>query len=82
MSLIVNLRADPQLRLEVEVQGTRAPTHPRYYTHVKLVYRVEGPQEGDEAKLERAVSLSREKFCSVLHSLRSDIDVEIEIHRV
>ena len=71
----------PLTGLEVEVEGTRAQTHPKRYTHVKLVYRVEGPGEEDQAKLDRAVELSREKFCSVLHSLRTDIEVEIEIHR-
>ena len=71
----------PLSGLEVEVEAKRAPSHPKYYTGIKLVYRVEGPQEEHGAKLDRAVSLSREKFCLVLHSLRSDIDIDIDIHR-
>jgi len=71
----------PMSGLEVEVEGERAEEHPRRYTRIRLTYHVEGPQEKDQAKLERAVSLSREKFCSVLHTLRPDIETEIEIRR-
>ena len=71
----------PLTGLEVEVEGERAPTAPKRYTSIRLAYRVEGPGEEHQAKLERAVALSEEKFCSVLHSLRSDIDISIEINR-
>jgi putative redox protein len=72
----------PMTALEVAVEGERAPEHPRFFTKVGLVFRVEGPQDEHQAKLERAVSLSQEKFCSVLHSLRPDIEYVIEIQRV
>ncbi len=71
----------PLTGLRVAVEGSRAPTHPKRYTRLHLAYFLEGPQEVHQAKVERAVELSREKFCSVLHSLRPDIDLEIEIHR-
>lgn len=71
----------PMTGMEVEVEGERAPGHPRRYTRIRLAYRVEGPEEEHQAKLERAVALSEEKFCSVLHSLRPDIEFRIEIHR-
>ena len=72
----------PLTGLEVEVVGERYPTHPKRYTGIRLAYRLEGPEEEHQAKMERAVSLSREKFCSVLHSLHPDIAIEIEINRV
>ena len=71
----------PLTGLEVAVEGWRASTHPKHYTRIHLAYFLKGPQEEHQAKVERAVELSREKFCSVLHSLRPDIDLEIEIHR-
>jgi putative redox protein len=71
----------PLTGLEVEVEGERAQAHPRRYTRIRLLCRVEGPGEEHQGKLDRAVQLSRDKFCSVLHSLRTDIDVEIEVHR-
>jgi putative redox protein len=81
VQMILERSRVPLTALEVEVEGSRAQTHPKYYTQIRLIYRVEGPQDEHQAKLERAVDLSREKFCSVLHSLRSDIEFEIEIHR-
>jgi putative redox protein len=72
----------PMTGMEVEVEGERADSHPKRYTRIRLVYRVEGPQEEHQTKLERAVSLSQEAFCSVLHSLRPDIEVQIEVNRV
>jgi putative redox protein len=68
--------------LEVDVQGTRAATNPRRYQEIRLTYRVRGPGEEHASRLDRAVQLSRDTYCSVLHSLRPDIDVEIGIERV
>lgn len=67
--------------LQVEVVGDRAPEHPRFYNKIRMTCRVAGPGVEDDSKLERAVTLSREKYCSVLHSLRPDIEYEIEIER-
>ena len=72
----------PLTGLDVEVEAERESTHPKFFTKIRLVFRVEGPREEDQAKVERAVALSKEKFCSVLHSLRPDIEYTIEIHRI
>lgn len=67
--------------LSVDVEGDRVEEDPKRYERIRLVYRVEGPSEEDEPKLQRAVDLSRDKYCSVLHSLRPDIDVDIRVER-
>lgn len=68
-----------QLRtVTVEVEGTRRDEEPRRYESLRLRYRLAG--EGlDAAKAERAVSLSLDKYCSVIHSLAPDIRLEREI---
>ncbi len=71
----------PLTRLRVSVEGERAPTHPKRFTRLHLTYYLEGPREEDQAKIERAVSLSKETFCSALHTLRPDIDLESDIQR-
>jgi putative redox protein len=71
----------PVESLSVDVTGKRATTEPRRFTAIRLVYEVKGPREEHVARLERAVALSRDKYCSVLHSLRQDIDLDIEIRR-
>jgi putative redox protein len=68
--------------LEVEVIGERAETTPARYVAIKLVYRLSGPSEEDQAKLDRAVALSRDKYCSVLHTLDPEIDFDLSVERV
>lgn len=62
----------------VEVSGERREEHPRRYLSVHYRYQISG--EGlDQDKAERAVTLSLEKYCSVLHSLAPDIKVTHEV---
>ncbi len=65
--------------LEVEVDGERAPDPPRRYTSVRMIVRVDGPGDEEWGKVERAVELSRDTYCSVIHSLRPDLDLKIEV---
>ena len=63
--------------LEVYAEGTRAEEAPRRYTAVRLTYRISGVDPSHREKVDRAIQLSRERYCSVLHSLREDLPVEI-----
>lgn len=63
---------------EMEVSGDRAEDHPRRFTHIHIVYKFKG--EIPEAKLERAVKLSTEKYCSVSHSLGGEVTYDIELN--
>ncbi|MGH7475059.1 MAG: OsmC family protein [Longimicrobiales bacterium] len=65
--------------LAVWVEGDRAAEPPRRFTRVRLVYEVAGVDAADEPKVQRAVALSHEKYCSVLHTWRGDIEIETEI---
>lgn len=61
---------------EVEAEGTRNLTPPQYYKSFDMMIRISG--EGiTPKKIDRAIALSRDKYCSVYHSLRKDIDVNI-----
>lgn len=65
--------------LAVRVEGDRRPDPPRRYTAIRLTYDVEGVADGAGDKLQRAVDLSREKYCSVIHSLQPDLEISIRI---
>lgn len=81
---IVHILEKGRVRLDgmtVEVRGDRAATDPRKYLGIELVFRVTGPAPGDRPKLERALRLSRETYCSFVHSLRSDIELDVRIER-
>jgi putative redox protein len=71
----------PVEALEVQVTGVRADTTPKRYVSVELLYEVRGPSAEDQAKLDRAIELSRDKYCSVLHTLDPALDVDIRVQR-
>lgn len=58
--------------LEARLTAERRAEEPRYLTRVDLHFVVTGDVPAD--RVERAIALSREKYCSVWHSLRPDID--------
>jgi putative redox protein len=64
-----------QLReLRIEVAGVRRDEEPRRYVAIHFEYHLGG--EGlDEVKARRAIGLSLEKYCSVIHSLAPDIGI-------
>jgi putative redox protein len=64
-----------QLRqLRIDVTGVRREEEPRRYTAMHFDYHLAG--EGlDRAKATRAIDLSLEKYCSVIHSLAPDIAI-------
>lgn len=64
--------------LSIEVSGQRREEQPRRYLAVHYRYSISG-EDLDQAKAERAVQLSLEKYCSVLHSLAPDIKVTHEV---
>ena len=69
-------------RLEMSAQGVRADEAPKRYLSIELVYRIAGPAESDLAKVERAVELSRAKYCSVLHTLDPALDFGARVELV
>ena len=65
--------------LDVTAEGERRDAPPRHYSGLRLVFKVTGVPPASRSKVERAIGLSRQKYCSVLFSLRQDIPVEIVI---
>jgi putative redox protein len=61
--------------LRASIEGARAETEPRRFTRLALRFEV-GGQALKDADVERAIRLSREKYCSVFHTLRSDLTIE------
>ena len=62
----------PLAALRAHIEAERLPQDPRRLVGVRLHFAVTGDVPPD--KVERAIALSREKYCSVWHSLRPDID--------
>jgi putative redox protein len=60
--------------LRVVLHAWRASEHPRRFVEVQLRFLVSGNVQGEQ--VERAIGLSREKYCSVWNSMRQDIVFE------
>jgi len=64
-------------KYEVEVEGARNLTPPQYYRSVDIMITISG--EGiTQKKIDRSIALSRDKYCSVYHSLRKDLEVNVK----
>ncbi len=62
---------------KMDIVGERNPTPPQYYTSIEMIISVDGTGLTDK-KLERAISLSHEKYWSVYQSLRKDITMKVD----
>ena len=63
----------PLEALQAHLVGNRRGEEPKRFTEVTLHFAISGDVPADA--VERAIALSREKYCSVWHSLRQDIDL-------
>ncbi|MBZ9713030.1 OsmC family protein [Deinococcus multiflagellatus] len=75
---IMQKRRTPLSRYRIEVEGERAETTPKRYTHITVRHIASGPGITEEA-LHRAAHLSHEKYCSVAASMNSEIVVETRV---
>ena len=72
--ILGKMRAAPK-SVRVHIEGERAATEPKRFARLKLRFEIAG-EKINPADVERALSLSREKYCSVYHSLRPDIELD------
>jgi len=63
--------------LRVSANATQAPAPPRVFTHIMLTYAVRGKLS--RKAVEDAVSLSKNKYCSVSKMLDKAATIEYEI---
>ena len=61
---------------KIDVIGERNPTPPQFFKAVELILYI-GGKNLEPKKIDRAISLSHEKYCSVYHSLRPDMDIKV-----
>jgi putative redox protein len=72
VSILAKMR-QPLRGLRVEVTAERRDEHPRVFTAIELVFRLEG--DLDDAKVSRAIELSETKYCSVEAMLRPGVAI-------
>lgn len=79
VKMILEKSRVPVESIEVEAVGERAESPPRRFLSITLTYDVRGPGEEDAKKVQRALDLSRDKYCSVLHSLDPGIKIDLRV---
>ena len=71
VDILTKQRTPPQ-RLEIEVFATRRAEQPRRILTMDMTFEIDGPKL-EHAKVERAIALSIEKYCTVAATLAGDI---------
>jgi len=79
ISILKKMRLEPS-SFHMEIRGERAEDHPRKFTKIHIHYALEGDLPED--KVVRAIQLSKDKYCSVSHSLNATITVSYSINGV
>ncbi|PKL78564.1 MAG: osmotically inducible protein C [Ignavibacteriae bacterium HGW-Ignavibacteriae-4] len=67
----------------IEVNGEKREEHPNIYNKVHMKYTLISP-DTEESELERAISLSQDKYCSVSATIKlagADVTYEYEIKK-
>ncbi|MFM7681821.1 MAG: OsmC family protein, partial [Bacteroidota bacterium] len=76
ISILNKQKIDPSY-FAIEIQATKKEGQPSPFENIHLLFKVDTnvPKE----KLEKAIILSKEKYCSVFFSLNPEIQVSYEI---
>ena len=76
IDILTKMRQEPT-SFEIIGSAERNGEPPKYFKSVDLVFKISG--DIDAARVERAVQLSFDRYCSVYHTLRPDLEVT---HRI
>ena len=76
--LILKKARQPVTDCVVEADADRAAVEPKVFTHIRLAYTIAG-RGLDPRQVERAVKLSKEKYCSATIMLAKTAEIETTI---
>ncbi len=63
-------------RFSIDIAGERNPDPPQYFRSVEMVLHLAG-KNLEARRIDRAIALSREKYCSVYNTLRPDLNLTV-----
>ncbi len=64
--------------LNVVIESDLTEEHPKHFTRMKVIYEI-GGNNVDRNKVEKAVNMSKDKYCGVSYSYKKAMDLEYEI---
>ena len=77
VGILAKMRQDLK-SLRIDVAGEQADENPKYFKAIKITYTLAGV-DLDRSKVEQAIALSQEKYCSVRATLSDKCVVTTEI---
>lgn len=77
VSLLNKMRVDYE-SLNVIIEGDLTEEHPKHFSKMKVIYELKGKNINIK-KVQKAVDLSKEKYCGVSYSYKGVMDLEYEI---
>ncbi len=77
VSILAKMKVIPD-KFWMEISAEMTDEHPKVYNQIKLVYFFKG-KDLEFDKLEKAVKLSKEKYCGVSAMLSKSAEMQIEI---
>lgn len=80
VALMIKKRRKILEAMEIRAEGDRREKPPRSYTAIRLHFIITSP-DAEMNELERIVTLSLEKYCSVADSLKAPVTASCEIRR-
>jgi len=78
--LMLKKRRKQVVKFEIQTDGTRQDTPPRYFTKIHSHYKITSPDVETE-ELNKIAELSLIKYCSVGGSLKSELTYSVEVVR-
>lgn len=75
---ILTRMKEPLEGLKVSAEAERADEHPKVYTKIHMIYEFKG--DLNVKKVERAIRLSEDKYCSVSAMLGKTAEITSEYH--
>ena len=77
IAILKKMRIEPTY-FNVKVEGDLTEEHPRHFTKIHLIYEFRGNNLPME-QLQKAVSLSQERYCGVSETLKKSVVISSEI---
>ena len=77
ISILKKMRIEPAY-FNVLVEGELTEEHPKYFSRIHLVYEFKGDNLPME-QLQKAISLSQDRYCGVSATLRNTVEITSEI---
>lgn len=77
VSLLNKMRVEFK-SMNILVEATTTEEHPKKYIKMVVIYQIKG-KSIDRGKVEKAVELSKEKYCGVSASYKASMDIDYRI---